>query len=123
MKSCRKILSSAKFKAVANGEELIRGRLFLPQAFPAPHVIEERLERIHQNTNNSNTHDWPAEVRGLYRDILKGIPIMYRPYRVGIPESNLRKTIRKLFEEGPKLTVYFFSIVSFSFFCRMFLFL
>jgi len=103
MKLCRRCLSSAKFKVVAGGEELVKGRIFSPQAVPAPHIIEERLERIHQNTNNSNIHDWPAEIRGLYRDILKGYPYMQRYYRIGIPESVLRKNIRKLFEEGPKL--------------------
>ena len=46
-----------------------------------------------------------SEIRGYYRDLIKSIPAQKERFRLAVPEGVVKKNIRDLFEEGPKLTV------------------
>lgn len=74
-------------------------------SFPDP-IKPARLEEfeLQAHQNPSWDRDWPAEIRGYYRDLIKSIPAQKERYRLALPERQVRKNIRQLFEEGPKLT-------------------
>ena len=70
--------------------------------FIRPARLEEWDEHPHQDP--SRDRDWPAEIRGYYRDLLKSIRAQKERFRIALPEETVRQNIRKMFEEGPKLT-------------------
>jgi len=67
-----------------------------------PARLEEFELRPHQNP--SRDRDWPAEIRGFYRDLLKSMSVMKQRFRTVIPNEVMKKNIRRYFEQGPKLT-------------------
>lgn len=96
---------SARFQVVAGGEEVVRaGKLRPLPEVPSRLFDEDFTERFHENPDCNDNRDWSAEVRGFYRDLIKSITYQKYFYRMGVPETVVRKNIRRLFEEGPKLT-------------------